>query len=157
MVHIFTSKSQKTGLIGEELACKFLMKHGFKIIERNYTKKWGEIDVIAYKSSRYHLIEVKSTSVTTHSDKKNKKFDVSCVTAEESSSYVTKKQMVTRAVIDPIKNMTRNKIRRIKRAIQTYVSSRNINDNSWQFDFISVFIDRMNKKAKVEHIEDLII
>ena len=121
MVHIFTSKSQKTGLIGEELACKFLMKHGFKIIERNYTKKWGEIDVIAYKSSRYHLIEVKSTSVTTHSDKKNKKFDVSCVTAEESSSYVTKKQMVTRAVIDPIKNMTRNKIRRIKRAIQTYV------------------------------------
>jgi len=156
MVHIFTSKSQKTGLIGEEIACKFLMKHGFKIIERNYTKKWGEIDIIAFKNSKYRLIEVKSMSAAVHNNRE-KKLDVSHGTTKRDSSGVSKRQTIRHVVIDPIENMTRNKIRRIKRAIQTYVSTRNINDNSWQFDFIAVFIDRMNKKARVEHIEDLII
>ena len=46
MPKVFTSKSQQTGEIGENVAVKFLMKHGFSIIERNYTKKWGEIDII---------------------------------------------------------------------------------------------------------------
>ena len=45
----FTSDSQKIGQLGEDIACKFLMKHEFSILERNYTKKWGEIDIIAIK------------------------------------------------------------------------------------------------------------
>lgn len=48
----FTSNSQKIGELGENVACKFLMKHGFTILERNYTKKWGEIDVIALKKEK---------------------------------------------------------------------------------------------------------
>lgn len=37
----------KIGNLGENIACNFLEKKGFKIIERNYRKKWGEIDIIA--------------------------------------------------------------------------------------------------------------
>ena len=48
----FTSKSQKIGELGEDLACKFLMKHEFIISERNYTRKWGEIDIIAEKDNK---------------------------------------------------------------------------------------------------------
>ena len=52
----FTSKSQKIGQIGENVASKYLVKHGFSIVERNYTKKWGEIDIVARKEKRIHLI-----------------------------------------------------------------------------------------------------
>ena len=56
----FTSDTQKTGEIGENVAVKFLMKHGFAILDRNYTKKWGEIDIVAEKDSKLHFVEVKS-------------------------------------------------------------------------------------------------
>ena len=49
MPKVFTSKSQNIGEIGEELAALFHMKQGFTILERNYTQKWGEIDIIAKK------------------------------------------------------------------------------------------------------------
>jgi len=37
----------KTGVLGEDIASKFLENKGFFIISRNYRKKYGEIDVIA--------------------------------------------------------------------------------------------------------------
>ena len=40
---------QKVGEIGENVACRFFVKQNFTIIERNYWKKWGEIDIIAKK------------------------------------------------------------------------------------------------------------
>ena len=56
------AKHNELGVIGEEIACKFLVKHGFKVILRNYRKKWGEIDIIAEKDEKIHFIEVKSVS-----------------------------------------------------------------------------------------------
>ena len=48
---MFTAKhptdKQITGNEGENLACRFLIKKGYKIIERNYWKPWGELDIIA--------------------------------------------------------------------------------------------------------------
>ncbi len=41
-----TQKSE-TGRIGEDIACKYLIKNGYKIVERNYRQKWGELDIIA--------------------------------------------------------------------------------------------------------------
>jgi len=55
-------KTQNVGHIGEELASMFLMKHGFKIIERNYRKKWGELDIVAEKDGVLHFVEVKAIS-----------------------------------------------------------------------------------------------
>ncbi len=46
----------------EELATKYLEKNGYKILERNYRTKFGEIDIIAKKLSTYVFVEVKSGS-----------------------------------------------------------------------------------------------
>ena len=62
MPKVFTSKSQRKGELGEDLACRFLMKHDYSILERNYTKRLWEIDIIAEKSNKIHFIEVKSVS-----------------------------------------------------------------------------------------------
>lgn len=56
----FTSKTQKIGQIGEKIAEMFLMKHGFSIIDRNFTHKLGEIDIIAQKNDRLFFFEVKT-------------------------------------------------------------------------------------------------
>jgi putative endonuclease len=36
-----------TGKIGEDLACKYLIENGYKIIARNHREKSDEIDIIA--------------------------------------------------------------------------------------------------------------
>jgi len=48
------------GNIAENKACEFLEKNGFKVIERNFYFKGGEIDIIALKNNTLHFIEVKS-------------------------------------------------------------------------------------------------
>ena len=50
------------GRIGENKAAKFLRKNGYKIIERNYTNKIGEVDLIALYGNLLVLIEVKTRS-----------------------------------------------------------------------------------------------
>jgi putative endonuclease len=35
------------GKIGEDVAVRYLLKRGFSIIERNFRKKYGEIDIVA--------------------------------------------------------------------------------------------------------------
>jgi Holliday junction resolvase-like predicted endonuclease len=39
--------TRQEGLLGEEKAIKALKKRGYKILERNHTTRFGEIDVIA--------------------------------------------------------------------------------------------------------------
>ncbi len=66
------TEKQKIGLIGENTACKFLEKHGYKIIERNYWKKCGELDIIAKKYNILHFIEVKTVSrITEYAPEEN--------------------------------------------------------------------------------------
>jgi len=45
---------------GEQIACKFLKKRGYKVIEKNYKCKYGEIDIIAVEKNVLCFIEVKS-------------------------------------------------------------------------------------------------
>lgn len=46
--------------IGEEEATSFLRKKGYKIIERNFRKGYGEIDIIALKNEILIFVEVKT-------------------------------------------------------------------------------------------------
>lgn len=50
----------KTGNYGETLACEFLKKLGFKILERNYRIRGGEIDIVARDGEDLVFIEVKA-------------------------------------------------------------------------------------------------
>ena len=50
------------GEIGEDIACQFLERKGFKILERNYRKSWGEIDIVAEKAGVVRFVEVKAVS-----------------------------------------------------------------------------------------------
>ena len=45
---------------GEELASEYLKKKGYKIINRNFRKGYGEIDIIAIKNNILVFVEVKT-------------------------------------------------------------------------------------------------
>jgi len=52
--------SRAKGDIAEKKAIEFLLSRGFRVIERNFYSRFGEIDIIATKNSILHFIEVKS-------------------------------------------------------------------------------------------------
>jgi len=41
------TQKQEVGRLGEQEAVEHLIKKSYKIIERNYRKKWGELDIVA--------------------------------------------------------------------------------------------------------------
>ncbi|RLE08726.1 YraN family protein [Candidatus Aerophobetes bacterium] len=53
-------KRGKLGRRGEAIAVSFLKKQGYKIIERNYRSKLGEIDIIAREKDNIVFVEVKT-------------------------------------------------------------------------------------------------
>ena len=63
---LFRHKSDETpdkrsiGAQGEQLAVKFLKKNGYKILQRNYRCKTGEIDIVGYDRGTITFIEVKT-------------------------------------------------------------------------------------------------
>lgn len=55
-----TTEKQNVGKLGEDIAVKYLENHGYGILERNYRKPWGEIDIVAQQSQELVFIEVKT-------------------------------------------------------------------------------------------------
>ncbi|MDQ5901458.1 MAG: putative endonuclease [Patescibacteria group bacterium] len=137
----FTSKTQRVGEIGEKLARKKLLGLGFKIIESNYTKQGGEIDIIAQKGNNLHFIEVKS---------------VSCeINRVENDGNVTH---VTNNLYRPEENLSFNKFLKIAKTIDIYLSEKHVSpETSWQIDLACVYIDLKTKQGKVEILENIIV
>lgn len=144
----FTSKTQKTGKIGEDIAVNFLKTKGYKVLTRNYTKKWGEIDIVALNKGVLHFIEVKSKSVTTL----NSEFSREKVIRETEKDDVSREKSTKR----PEENVHPQKVKRLRRVIDTYLSDSGVNKD-WQFDIISLYLDFSTKEAKMEFIKDIVI
>lgn len=130
------TEKQRLGSLGEGFACDYLESKGFKIVERNYSKKWGEIDVIAKMANKLHFVEVKSVS------------------REISSSVIHETNDSFRAE----DNLHPWKLQRLSRAIQSYLLDRDIPDNvDWQFDVVTVYIDQNRGLHKVLVLEDVVL
>lgn len=138
MLHVktFTSKTQKIGEIGENLACKKLEKLGYNILERNYTKQGGEIDIVAKKAKKLYFIEVKA---------------VSCENLEN----------ITRGTYSgyrPEENLSFKKFLKIARTIDLYLIEKKVSPETlWQIDLACVYIDLAKKQGRVEILENIIV
>lgn len=59
---------QKLGAKGERIAADFLLHQGYEIVGRNFSKRFGEIDIVAWHEKSYFgrtlcFIEVKYRSI----------------------------------------------------------------------------------------------
>ena len=53
-------KRRGTGILGEKLACEFLRKNGYDIIETNFRCVEGEMDIIAKQKDTLVFVEVRT-------------------------------------------------------------------------------------------------
>jgi putative endonuclease len=52
--------NQTTGKIGEQKAASYLREQGYQIIETNFLKRYGEIDIVATEKNTLVFIEVRT-------------------------------------------------------------------------------------------------
>lgn len=56
--------NRQTGLLAENLAAAALQKKGYQILERNFSNRFGEIDIIAKNKGELVFVEVKAKKGT---------------------------------------------------------------------------------------------
>lgn len=138
MPKVFTSKRQKIGELGETIACIYLKKQGFSIIEQNYTKPWGEIDIVAVKDQKVYFIEVKAVS-------------------RERKGSNTVRYGMDDDFYRPEENMSRLKLRKLYRTIEIYIKDKKISiDTEWQLDLICVYLNNQKRIGEVKRIENIV-
>ncbi len=121
------SLKRKFGDLGEKIAEHYLIGKGYGVIEKNYQKPWGEIDLVCRKQNRIVFVEVKTR------EKKN----VEHFLAESA--------------------VNKGKIRKLQKICETYLSEKKYAySQEWQIDVLAIYIEKENKKARVNHIENAI-
>lgn len=99
-----------TGELGEEIAANFLVSHGYKILERNFRCKGGEVDIIARDPEDKSLVFIE-------------------VKARRDLSYGVPQLAVT-----PFKQ------RQISKAALTWLSKNRLHDTNARFDVIAILL-----------------
>lgn len=125
------SQTSRTGALGEDIACVFLERKGFKVLEKNYRKPWGEIDIIAVKAQVVRFVEVKASTG-----------DVEKL-SRESNGYRPEEQ------IHPAK------LKKIVRTAQLYMAYKE-DDREYQIDAIAVILDPITRRARCRHYEQIL-
>ncbi|MBI1838726.1 MAG: YraN family protein [Candidatus Colwellbacteria bacterium] len=119
----------ETGKFGEDMASRYLLKKGYKIIERNYRKPWGELDIISIAPDRTLVfVEVKTV--------RSSGVDNLSISAEDQ--------------------LTKAKLTKLKRTCSLYAgSSTDIVDDEagWRIDLLALTITQ--KDCLVRHYENI--
>lgn len=135
MLIVNRTAKQIVGQKGEDLACKHLEKLGFSIVERNYWRPWGEIDIVARKGKELRFVEVKTVS--------REKLP------EINEDY------------EPEDNLHPWKLKRLRRVIETYLLANDWVDGEdldWQVDAVLVYLQPSSGGVlKIDILEDLAI
>jgi putative endonuclease len=124
------TQKQQVGKRGEDLAAEYLQQQGFSIVDRNYWKPWGEIDLIARREGELRFVEVKTVV----------------------------RRMIREDDYEPEDNIHPWKLKRLRRVIETYLLANDWVDEEdldWQFDALAVYLDPAGDLLKIEHLEDL--
>jgi len=113
------------GQEGEEIANNYLKKKGYIIKERNFKRKWGEIDIVAFdkKTKEWVFVEVKTRKM----DNFNK--------------------------IQPEEELTPEKIKKLKKIILSYLSLKGLEQSKWRFDFIGIEKQNNRSQPKIRHYQ----
>ena len=128
-------KKNQVGAYGEEIAAKYLKKHGFTILGANYLKKWGEIDLVARETGIIRFIEVKTVSYETKADLQS---------------------AISRGTWRPEENVHYSKIQRLNRAIESWIMENNY-EGEWEIDVIAVRIVPREKYATVKYLPNVVL
>lgn len=101
---------QEIGKLGEDLATKYLEQQGYKVIERNFECRQGEIDIIAIDIEKNELVFIE---VKTRTNLKYGK---------------------------PIEAVNQNKQKHLTKAVRYYLYSRHLENEFVRIDVIEIYL-----------------
>ena len=132
MTDISASSTKVIGTLGENAAVKYLQKQGFSIVDRNVTRKTGEIDVVAKRKGTLHFVEVKARLCKEfpHEDTGDTAFD-------------------------PSANLHNAKIGRVARTSEWYVAEKGW-EGEWQVDGLLVWLRARDGAAYVTYLPQIL-
>lgn len=115
------------GDLGEKLAADFIADKGYRVIDTNFRRPFGEIDLIAKKGKVVIFFEVKT-----------RKSAISDIFPGELS-------------------VNRPKQRRIIKTCRSYLAEKRFPPyQEWQIDVLSIAIDKEAETARIKHIENAV-
>ncbi len=123
------TEKRRIGDVGENAVAGRLINTGHIILDRNYLKPWGELDIVSKYKDCIHFIEVKTVTRVTGSPRDYEAFE----------------------------NIHRWKRKRLSRIIQTYLLDKRIGNSEWQIDAYSVTLDSQGKVITIECLEDIML
>lgn len=136
-----TQKSE-TGKLGEDFACEYLLNKSFTIIERNFRKPWGELDIIAKDKNKVLVfVEVKT---------------IRSRPVEDPRCGIAASGQYGNAAILPEENLTAAKLKKLKRTAQLYANQKSdlVNDKKgYRIDLVAITINGDNHSVK--HFENI--
>ncbi len=152
------TQKRKIGDLGEDLACRFLIGKGFTVIERNYLRPYGEIDIVVKKEGKLIFVEVKTVTRGTNpfvSGETNGGIG-------ESGTRVTLPNVSREKVLHgnggyrAEDNIHPWKIKRLQKTIESYLT-RFKQVPEWQLDAIIVSLDKVSRTAKIKHLQHIVL
>ena len=129
---LHTISRKEVGNIGEKVAAEYLRRHGFRIVEQNYARKTGELDIVARVGETLHIVEVK-TILTEEFPQENS----------------------TQDAYDPSLNLHESKLEKIARTAEWYTLEHDWG-GEWQVDGCLVWLRRRDGMAHVRYLPRLI-
>lgn len=147
--------TKNIGKIGEDLACKYLVDKGYRMVQRNYAKPWGEIDVIVRSPDKTLVfVEVKTLTELGQPGQKN---------VDNSANNP--------AILKPEDNVTSAKLKRLYRTCELFSQTfpKPINERAgWRIDLVAIEINpeaidssrslnltKLLKHCQVRHYENI--
>jgi len=118
-------KTSELGFLAENLAARYLEKKGYVILELNYRKPWGELDIVASKEGILVFVEVKA----------NRKIIAGFEPElRANSSKIVKVVRTARTYL-----------------VEKHYSV----EQEWQVDVISIGLDEPREVAKIRHFKNI--
>lgn len=115
-----------TGRLGEDKACEYLKKLGYKILERNYRKSYGEIDIIAIETLK----------------------------DQKTLCFIEVKTRTSNVFGTPLESISPWKLKSLMRTAEYYkISHRNLPE-AMRIDAISVILDD-NRLQSIEFLKNI--
>jgi putative endonuclease len=119
----------QTGILGEKLACRYLLKKRYEILETNIRLgKYAELDIVAKKDGIIHIVEVKAIQT--------KVIDISLIEF-------------------PIYNITPRKLRHLVMGAEMYLRNNKLTNYDYTLDAVTVVIDSDQAKSWVKYFPNI--
>lgn len=128
------SLNKQIGDYGEKIAQNYLKSQGFTILDTNYTKKCGELDIVAKNKGIVHFVEVKTLSY---------------------ESKATLQQALEADSWRPEEQVHQFKLHQISKTLEVWLLERGW-EGDFQIDVAAVRIVIPEKYATVKYIPNII-